>query len=80
MCTFFLKDSLFLLSCKCQRESPARRQISERDVFFLRTWLEFKLVSQSSEGDNDLLSVQPHNNKITSLPRRCGLWRRPDPC
>lgn len=80
MCIFFLKDSLFLLSCKCQRESPARRQISERDIFFLRTWLEFKLVSQSSEGDNDLLSVQPHNNKITSLPSRCGLWRRPDPC
>lgn len=23
----------------------------------LQTWLEFKLVSQSSEGDNDLLSV-----------------------
>lgn len=38
-----------------------------------RILLLFQLVSQSSEGDHDLLSVQPQNNKITSLPRCHGL-------
>lgn len=36
------------------REIRPQRQIL-RDI--LHTWLLFKLVSQSSEGDNDLLSV-----------------------
>lgn len=39
---------------------------------FWHTGLLFKLASQSREGDNDLLSVLPQNNKITSLPRCSG--------
>lgn len=35
-------------------------------------WLSNRLVSQSREGDSDLLSAQPQNNKITSLPACSG--------
>lgn len=43
-------------------------------LFFCTThfWLWRRLVSQSREGDGDLLSAQPHNNKITSLPTCSG--------
>lgn len=43
---------------------------------FSSSWnlqLELQLVPRSSEGDDDLLSVQAWNNKITSLPRCSGL-------
>lgn len=35
-------------------------------------WLSNRLVSQSREGDSDLLLAQPQNNKITSLPACSG--------
>lgn len=36
------------------------------------SWLSNRLVSQRREGDSDLLSAQPQNNKITSLPACSG--------
>ena len=65
---FFLKDSLFYYHAST-KENLQLSVTSLGETVFLQTWLQFKLVSQSSEGDNDLLSVQPQNNKITSLPR-----------
>lgn len=39
---------------------------------FTHSWLSNRLVSQRREGDSDLLSAQPQNNKITSLPACSG--------
>lgn len=53
--------------------SKIRSSATNFEAHFLHTGLLFELASQSREGDNDLLSVLPQNNKITSLPRCSGL-------